>query len=192
MPRFSERRRSSVRSGMHGDIRNLWSQATLVQPHVNMSLAEVCENFDEEGRDLGKLRGGRSQSISLKERISSKPEELEEQSLLDLELHARSSMEQHSEKESEDFKIDSEKSSSASVISLSKHIPHRAYWAEQQNRLPLPLMEVMETEALEILTKALKSYRSRIGKNHFLTKELQRYIEGLKKRRSKRLQCRFQ
>jgi hypothetical protein len=92
---------------MHGDIRNLWSQATLVQPHVNMSLAEVCENFDEEGRDLGKLRGGRSQSISLKERISSKPEELEEQSLLDLELHARSSMEQHSEKESEDFKIDS-------------------------------------------------------------------------------------
>jgi hypothetical protein len=35
-------------------------------------------------------------------------------------------------------------------------------------------------------------YRSRIGKNHFLTKELQRYIEGLKKRRSKRLQCRFQ
>uniref|UniRef100_A0A8C0XKG9 Testis-expressed sequence 40 protein n=1 Tax=Castor canadensis TaxID=51338 RepID=A0A8C0XKG9_CASCN len=174
--------KSSVRSGMHGDIRNLWSQATLVQPHVNMSLAEVCENFDEEGRDLGKLRGGRSQSISLKERISSKPEELEEQSLLDLELHARSSMEQKTQ----------EPSSSASVISLSKHIPHRAYWAEQQNRLPLPLMEVMETEALEILTKALKSYRSRIGKNHFLTKELQRYIEGLKKRRSKRLQCRFQ
>ncbi|XP_066216460.1 cation channel sperm-associated auxiliary subunit zeta [Saccopteryx leptura] len=28
-------------------------------------------------------------------------------------------------------------------------------------------------------------YRSEIGKNHFLTKQLQRYIEGLKRRRNK-------
>ncbi|XP_019593346.2 cation channel sperm-associated auxiliary subunit zeta isoform X2 [Rhinolophus sinicus] len=54
-------------------------------------------------------------------------------------------------------------------------------------QLPLPLMELMENEALEILTKALRSYRSEIGGNHFLTKQLQRYIEGLKRRRNKRL-----
>ncbi|KAM8812883.1 cation channel sperm-associated auxiliary subunit zeta [Rhynchonycteris naso] len=66
-----------------------------------------------------------------------------------------------------------------------KHRPHQAYWVEQQNRLPLPLTELMENEVLEILTKVLQSYRSRIGKNHFLTKQLQRYIEGLKRRRNK-------
>ncbi|KAL2805799.1 cation channel sperm-associated auxiliary subunit zeta, partial [Daubentonia madagascariensis] len=78
------------------------------------------------------------------------------------------------------------KSSSVSSVESLKHTPHQAYWAEQQNRLPLPLMELMENEALEILTKALRSYRSGIGREHFLTKELQRYIEGIKKRRNTR------
>lgn len=31
------------------------------------------------------------------------------------------------------------------------------------------------------------AYRSTIGRGHFMTKELQGYIEGLKKRRNKRL-----
>lgn len=44
-----------------------------------------------------------------------------------------------------------------SSLNIAKHTPHRAYWAEQQSRLPLPLMELMENEALEILTKALRS-----------------------------------
>ncbi|KAL4696861.1 hypothetical protein H8959_002559 [Pygathrix nigripes] len=83
--------------------------------------------------------------------------------------------------------IEAEKSSSTSSLNIAKHTPHRAYWAEQQSRLPLPLMELMENEALEILIKALRSYQLGIGRDHFLTKELQRYIEGLKKRRSKRL-----
>ncbi|KAK1335503.1 hypothetical protein QTO34_003289 [Cnephaeus nilssonii] len=76
--------------------------------------------------------------------------------------------------------------SSVSSLNILKHTHHRAYWVEQQNRLPLPLMELMENEALEILTKALQSYRSAIGKDHFLTRQLQRYIEGLKKRQNRR------
>ncbi|XP_006861152.1 PREDICTED: uncharacterized protein LOC102828133 [Chrysochloris asiatica] len=82
---------------------------------------------------------------------------------------------------------ESEKSSSVSSFTLTNQTPHVAYWAEQQNRLPLPLTELMENEALEILTKALQSYRSGIGWDHFLTKELQRNIDGLKKRRNKRM-----
>lgn len=41
---------------------------------------------------------------------------------------------------------------------------------------------------LTALSGALSSgYRSEIGRDHFLTKQLQRYIEGLKRRRNKRL-----
>ncbi|XP_049636826.1 cation channel sperm-associated auxiliary subunit zeta [Suncus etruscus] len=75
----------------------------------------------------------------------------------------------------------------SSIISLpGKYAPHQPYWLEQHTRLPLPLVELMENEALEILTKALKSYRSGIGNDHGLTQELQRYVEGLRRRRSKR------
>lgn len=56
-------------------------------------------------------------------------------------------------------------------------------------QLPLPLMDIMETEVLDILKKALSTYRSTIGRSHFMTKELQGYIEGMKKRRNKRLYC---
>ncbi|XP_048217390.1 cation channel sperm-associated auxiliary subunit zeta [Perognathus longimembris pacificus] len=190
-PKPSERRSSSAgRASLRsGDIRNLWSTATLLQPQGNVSLAEICENFDDEGRDVGRIRRQKSQTFSMKEKLTFTPQELEEQALLDLELRGSSSIQGLLEKGAEDINPEAEKCSSESLINLSKHIPHRAYWTEQQNRLPLPLMELMENEALEILTKALKSYRSQIGKNHFLTKELQRYIEGLKKRQSKRLQC---
>ncbi|XP_012876361.1 PREDICTED: testis-expressed sequence 40 protein [Dipodomys ordii] len=182
-PKPSERRGSPGKATLTSHILNLWSTATLLQPQVNLSLAEICENFDDEGRDVGKIRRQKSQSLT------SRPQELEEQALLDLELHGCNSIEGLREKRPEDISTEAKKCSSESLISLSKNVPHRAYWTEQQNRLPLPLMELMENEALEILNKALKSYRSQIGKNHFLTKELQRYIEGLKKRRSKRLQC---
>ncbi|XP_069848378.1 cation channel sperm-associated auxiliary subunit zeta-like [Dipodomys merriami] len=205
-PKPSERRGSAGKATLTSHILNLWSTATLLQPQVNLSLAEICENFDDEGRDVGKIRRQKSQSLT------PKPQELEEQALLDLELHGCNSIEGLPKKGAEAISTEAgkepegkrfpivgpkwerrnrnpEKCSSESLISLSKNVPHRAYWTEQQNRLPLPLMELMENEALEILNKALKSYRSRIGKNHFLTKELQRYIEGLKKRRSKRLQC---
>lgn len=39
----------------------------------------------------------------------------------------------------------------------------------------------------ETSSALLLGYQLGIGRDHFLTKELQRYIEGLKKRRSKRL-----
>uniref|UniRef100_A0ABI0NXN4 Catsper channel auxiliary subunit zeta n=1 Tax=Bos taurus TaxID=9913 RepID=A0ABI0NXN4_BOVIN len=89
--------------------------------------------------------------------------------------------------ELEDVSV-SEKPSSVSSLNISRHTPHRAYWVEQQSRLPLPLTELMENEALEILTEALRSYQSEIGRDHSLTKQLQRYIEGLKRRRNRRLQ----
>ncbi|XP_048960658.1 cation channel sperm-associated auxiliary subunit zeta-like [Canis lupus dingo] len=157
-----------------------------------------------------------------------------------MELRRGSILGSHLE-EDVDSKTETEVSSSESWLSMSRHTPHGAYWIEQQNRLPLPLMEVVENEALEILTKALwrpstleiqfprltqnrvpsvratpshprflKSHMQRRcwgahalltalsgalssrlpvrdGPDHFLTKQLQRYIEGLKRRRSKRL-----
>ncbi|XP_027712103.1 cation channel sperm-associated protein subunit zeta [Vombatus ursinus] len=58
---------------------------------------------------------------------------------------------------------------------------HRAYRAELQNRLPLPLANLMEEEALEILTKSLRSYSKGIGKDHKLTQQLRRHVEQLRK-----------
>uniref|UniRef100_A0A8C5LHW0 Cation channel sperm-associated protein subunit zeta n=1 Tax=Jaculus jaculus TaxID=51337 RepID=A0A8C5LHW0_JACJA len=160
----SEHRRSSGRS-LHSDVSNLWSTATLSQAQVDVPLDDVCENFDDDGREVGKLH---SRTMSLKERFSLKLEDL-------------TSLGQDG---SHDSHLNSESSTS-----ISEHTPHRAYWEEQQNRLPLPLMEVMENEALEILTKALNSYKSKVGRTHFMTKELQRYIDGLRKRRNQRLYC---
>ncbi|XP_015424559.1 PREDICTED: testis-expressed sequence 40 protein [Myotis davidii] len=78
--------------------------------------------------------------------------------------------------------------SSVSSVNILKHTHHRAYWAEQQDRLPLPLMELMVNEALEILTKALRSYLSAFGEDHILTQQLQGQIEDLKKQRNGRQQ----
>ncbi|XP_074129487.1 cation channel sperm-associated auxiliary subunit zeta [Sminthopsis crassicaudata] len=61
----------------------------------------------------------------------------------------------------------------------SREAMHRAYWAELQNRLPLPLAHLMEDEALQILTKSLQSYRKGIGKDHKLTQQLQRHVDKL-------------
>lgn len=39
------------------------------------------------------------------------------------------------------------------------------------------------------LTALVLGYRTEIGRDHFLTKELKRYIEGLRRRRGKRLRA---
>ncbi|XP_025771475.1 cation channel sperm-associated protein subunit zeta [Puma concolor] len=179
------------------DIRNLWTRATLSQSKLNVPLPNVCEDSDlEDSSPHSKTRQWRNEKARRDSdggwdhgeyKGGFKQEELEDHSLLELQLRQESSLGSHLEEGDVDSKTEIEMSSSESSLNILKHTPHRAYWAEQQNRLPLPLMELMENEALEILTKALRSYRSAIGRDHFLTKQLQRSIEGLKRRRSKRL-----
>ncbi|XP_041629752.1 cation channel sperm-associated protein subunit zeta [Vulpes lagopus] len=186
-------------SSPDNDIRNLWTRATLSQPKLNVPRSKICDDSDAEGSSLGsKTRqwcngkagresdGGWEEWDDGEDKDGFRREDLHGHLSLEMELRRGSILGSHLE-EDVDSETESEVSSSESSISISKHTPHRAYWIEQQNRLPLPLMEVMENEALEILTKALWSYRSGIGRDHFLTKQLQRYIEGLKRRRSKRL-----
>ncbi|XP_063136006.1 cation channel sperm-associated auxiliary subunit zeta isoform X3 [Rattus norvegicus] len=177
VPKQENSRRSLDRSSPYGDVRQLWSTATLST--TNASVSGVCEDFDEEGKSVSKLRK-HSQAISITEALNLEPEEIQQQARLELEQYHSRSLEREIE---ENFLA----TSSESEVSLSK--PHRAYWIEQQNRLPLPLMDIMETEVLDILKKALSTYRSTIGRSHFMTKELQGYIEGMKKRRNKRLYC---
>uniref|UniRef100_G1MHZ7 Catsper channel auxiliary subunit zeta n=1 Tax=Ailuropoda melanoleuca TaxID=9646 RepID=G1MHZ7_AILME len=182
-------------SSPDNDIRNLWTRATLSQPNLNVPRSRVGEDSDVEGSSSGtKSRRWYNQkaprdSLDGEDKDSFRQEDLNEPSLLELELRRAGSLGSRLEEEEDvDSKPDTEISSSeSSSLNILKHTPHRAYWMEQQNRLPLPLMELMENEALEILTKALRSYRSGIGRDHFLTKQLHGCIEGLKRRRSKRL-----
>ncbi|XP_072826308.1 cation channel sperm-associated auxiliary subunit zeta [Vicugna pacos] len=171
------------------DIRNLWTTATLSQPKLNVPLPSVPEDSELKGSSIsGKTHGWYKQKAAshysdsswkeMDDKDSFKPEQ---------DVHRRSSLGNHIEEGDDDIRTKAEKPSSGSSLSISKHTPHRAYWVEQQNRLPLPLTELMENEALEILTKALWSYRSGIGRDHFLTKQLQRYIERLQRRQNKRL-----
>uniref|UniRef100_A0A8C6FXH6 Catsper channel auxiliary subunit zeta n=1 Tax=Moschus moschiferus TaxID=68415 RepID=A0A8C6FXH6_MOSMO len=169
------------------DIRNMWTTATLSQPKLNVQLPTVREDTELEDVNLsGKTRWSYDQKSGQdaeggEDKDRFKPEEPEE-----LELGHDSS--QGSRLEEDDSKTDNEKTSSVSSLNISRHTPHRAYWVEQQSRLPLPLTELMENEVLEILTEALRSYQSEIGRDHSLTKQLKRYIEGLKRRRNRRLQ----
>uniref|UniRef100_A0A8D0NTS9 Catsper channel auxiliary subunit zeta n=1 Tax=Sus scrofa TaxID=9823 RepID=A0A8D0NTS9_PIG len=182
------------------DIRNLWTTSTLSQPKLSVQLPTVCEDSELEGNSLGSKDGGwyhqkaGHDSDGGWEELDDggdkddfKPEEPDEHPLMELEMHRGSSPGSTLEDGDDDSRIDSEISSSVSSLNIPKYTPHRAYWVEQQNRLPLPLTVLMENEALEILTKALRSYRSEIGRDHFLTNQLQRYIEGLKRRRNKRM-----
>ncbi|XP_047631350.1 cation channel sperm-associated auxiliary subunit zeta [Phacochoerus africanus] len=182
------------------DIRNLWTTSTLSQPKLSVQLPTVCEDPELEGNSLGSKDGGwyhqkaGHDSDGGWEELDDggdkddfKPEELDEHPLMELEMHRGSSPGSTLEDGDDDSRIDSENSSSMSSLNIPKYTPHRAYWVEQQHRLPLPLTVLMENEALEILTKALRSYRSEIGRDHFLTNQLQRYIEGLKRRRNKRM-----
>ncbi|XP_021075624.1 cation channel sperm-associated protein subunit zeta [Mus pahari] len=182
VPKQANRRRSSVRSSLYGDVRDLWSTATMST--ANMSVSDVCEDFDEEGKSVSNRFRKYSQTISIRDNLNLEPEEIQQQARLELELcHGRSL--EHGEDHVESEASLASSTSESLILSLWK--PHRAYWTEQQNRLPLPLMELMESEVLDILKKALSTYRSTIGRNHFMTKELQGYIEGIKKRRNKRL-----
>ncbi|KAK2508736.1 hypothetical protein MC885_012868 [Smutsia gigantea] len=174
------------------DIRNLWTTATLSQSQLNLPQSDVCEDSHMEHSSLGrKTRQWYSQKAGhhldvaweksdARNKAYFNQEELDDRSLLELELRRGSSQGSHLKEGDDDSKTDTE-------LRIWKHTPHQAYWVEQHNRLPLPMMELMENEALEILTEALRSYRSSIGGDHFLTKELQQYIEWLKRRRSKRL-----
>ncbi|XP_044799590.1 cation channel sperm-associated protein subunit zeta isoform X4 [Bubalus bubalis] len=145
------------------DIRNMWTTATLSQPKLNVQLPTVREDSELEDVSVsGKTRwsydqkaghdaeGGWEASDGGEDKDTFKPEEPEE-----LELGGDSS--QGSRLEEDDSKTDNEKPSSVSSLNISRHTPHRAYWVEQQSRLPLPLTELMENEALEILTEALRS-----------------------------------
>ncbi|XP_006901593.1 PREDICTED: testis-expressed sequence 40 protein [Elephantulus edwardii] len=181
------------------DIRELWTTATLSQPHVDV--LEATKYSDTEYGNIGHRRSGtmvdsvirgwewRKMHVSLPGDKNFK-HGMDERTLMQLELQrsCMSPLEDDNDDDDKDLKSEEESekipSSSSSFLQLK---PHRAYWAEQQSRLPLPLIEVMENEALEILTKALQSYQTGIGWNHFLTKQLQRNIEALRKRRNKRL-----
>uniref|UniRef100_G1TVD3 Uncharacterized protein n=1 Tax=Oryctolagus cuniculus TaxID=9986 RepID=G1TVD3_RABIT len=193
-----QERRSSGRASPQDDIRNLWTTATLSQSQLNLPLAELCESFDEGGAVRHAAAAWLESRWELGEQGAAQPDGASvESEALEPELRRESSLESCLE-EGDESRTTTE-SSLVSVPRVSRHTPHRAYWTEQQNRLPLPLVELMENEALEILTKALhsepptppapaKGYRRDIGREHFLTKELKRYIEGLKRRRSKRFQ----
>ncbi|XP_045412143.1 cation channel sperm-associated protein subunit zeta [Lemur catta] len=184
LPESSDHR-GSGKVNPSSDIRDLWTTATLSESQLNLPLSEVCENFDEEGICVDKTQWYRrngSWEDDKEDEGNSYPEELDEQTLPEQEPHQGSSTEPHVGEKGDDSKIKAEKPSSVSSVEGFTHSLHLAYWAEQQNRLPLPLRELMKNEALEILNKALRSYRSGIGREHFLTKELQRYIDGIKKR----------
>ncbi|CAK6449683.1 unnamed protein product [Pipistrellus nathusii] len=187
----------SSKSGSKGDIRNLWTRATLSQPRLNIQLTDVYEDLDPEdsGEDWkagqwykqpssdGGAREGWSQRNA---EAGTRQEELDAYTSEELEQSPRSAQ-RGDVKGLEDLGSKMDFASSVSSVNIMKHTHHRAYWREQQSRMPLPLLELMENEALEILTKALRTYQSEIGRDHFLTKQLQRYIEGLRKRRNRRL-----
>ncbi|XP_063136027.1 cation channel sperm-associated auxiliary subunit zeta isoform X10 [Rattus norvegicus] len=81
-------RRSLDRSSPYGDVRQLWSTATLST--TNASVSGVCEDFDEEGKSVSKLRK-HSQAISITEALNLEPEEIQQQARLELEqYHSRS------------------------------------------------------------------------------------------------------
>uniref|UniRef100_A0A8C8YVB5 Uncharacterized protein n=1 Tax=Prolemur simus TaxID=1328070 RepID=A0A8C8YVB5_PROSS len=169
LPESSDHR-GSGKVNPSSDIRDLWTTATLSESQLNLPLSEVCENFDEEGICVDKTQWYRrngSWEDDEEDEGNSYPEELDEQTLPEQEPHQGSSTEPHVGEKGDDSKIKAEKPSSMSSVEGFTHSPHLAYWAEQQNRLSLAL---------------LLGYRSGIGREHFLTKELQRYIDGIKKR----------
>lgn len=120
-------RRSLDRSSLPEDVRDLWSTATLST--TNVSVSDVCEDFDEEGKSVSKLRK-HSQTISIRESLNLQPEEIQQQARLELEQCRSRTSEREKNEDTESFLATS---SSESEVSLSK--PHRAYWIEQQNRV---------------------------------------------------------
>ncbi|XP_004618566.1 cation channel sperm-associated auxiliary subunit zeta isoform X2 [Sorex araneus] len=168
------------------DIRDLWTKATLSQVDGSVSLNIVYEDIESQS----------SYSSSRSEALWSRSKE----SLMHIWKRPDSEEDNVSLKKSDTF-LDKlsvgrlsdrdmptyRKISSSLLTGVHKYAPHKPYWMEQHTRLPLPLVELMENEVLEILTKALKSYQSAIGDDHVLTMQLQRQVEALRKRRYKRL-----
>ncbi|KAM6160909.1 cation channel sperm-associated auxiliary subunit zeta [Erethizon dorsatum] len=175
----------------YSGLPNGWTLSTPSQPRLSVQLSEVRGGSDQEGGDAGETGRWDSQqglpedgdkSTSPRNEDSSKPEDLDQHTLLELEPPRSSTLGIRLAAVDSESEIRHEEHFSES-LSTWEHTGFRLYLAEQQKKLPLPLRELMETEALEILTKALKSYRSKIGENHFLTKELQQSVEGLQRRR---------
>lgn len=94
------------------DIRNLWTTATLSQPKLNVALSDVCE--DSEGSSVSsRTRRWRKQTAGhdwdaswealedRKDKDSFKQEELDEHSLLELEMRLDSSVGSHVEDDDE-------------------------------------------------------------------------------------------
>ncbi|XP_027435658.1 cation channel sperm-associated protein subunit zeta isoform X3 [Zalophus californianus] len=137
----------SDKSSPDNDIRNLWTRATLSQPKLNVPRSSVGENSDMEGGGIGRKSrrwynqkagrdsdGGWEEWDDGEDKGSFKQEDLNESSLLELELRRASSLGSRLG-EDVDSVTDTEMSSSESSLSISKHTPHRAYWMEQQNRV---------------------------------------------------------
>lgn len=97
VPKHVSRRRSSVRSSLYGDIRDLWSTATLST--ANVSVSDVCEDFDEEGRSVSSKLRKYSQTISIRESLNLEPEEIQQQALLELERCQSRSLENEEEQD---------------------------------------------------------------------------------------------
>ncbi|XP_021120332.1 testis-expressed protein 40 [Heterocephalus glaber] len=132
-----------------------------------MQLSEVHGNWGQEGygtvyETYGRnsqrdLREDGDKSISLRDKDGSKPEDLDKHTLLELEPPCSSSLGIQLGEVASESEIRNEEHFSESLSSAWEHAGFPLYLAEQQKKLPLPLRELMETEALEILTKALKS-----------------------------------
>lgn len=111
--------RNSLKSDSHSDIRNLWSMATLSQPKLNVQRSNVSEDSDLDGSSLGSKigewynqRAGYSSDGGWKEwdnrvaDVDLKPEEMDDDTLLELELHPVGSLESHLEEEDDDARTE--------------------------------------------------------------------------------------
>lgn len=115
----SSGRHDSSKSDSHEDIRNLWSMATLSQPKLNVQRSNVSEYSELDGSSLGSKTGewynqraGYNSDGGWKEwdnreaDVDLKPEEMDDDTLLELELHPIGSLESHLEEEEDDARTE--------------------------------------------------------------------------------------
>ncbi|XP_005864256.1 PREDICTED: testis-expressed sequence 40 protein isoform X2 [Myotis brandtii] len=148
----------SVKLSSKSDIRNLWTKATLSQPKLN-GLTNVYEDSDQEDSSSRSKSGQWYRRKTDPGRASGKWDDRNKGSITQGELDGHTleqSPNSFQRNHVEGVQDSGELDSSVSSLNIMKHTHHRAYWEEQQDRLPLPLMDLMENEALEILTKALQ------------------------------------
>ncbi|XP_038621123.1 cation channel sperm-associated protein subunit zeta isoform X2 [Tachyglossus aculeatus] len=176
--RVKGRPRARPESG-GGRIQQLWTFATLsVAQGPRGSGAARSPGTPEVGRGLGVPAWAPSEGSASSDPSGSWGTLGPRASISDL-LHSPPQHPDHSQ-QSQEAELSS---SEVNEIETQSHSsPHRAYLAEQQSQLPLPLTCLMEEEVLDILTKALQSYRSDIGRDHLLTHQVEQRIEELKNR----------